>query len=121
MVSEVLNRMIKRAGMGYIEGVFVGSGRVTISHLHFADDTMIFCDADMRQVAYLCCVLTCFEAVSGLKINLAIRVNYSKWGKIMILKSYMDFGLQNWMSSSQLSWTPIGGKLQIKSYMGAGN
>lgn len=71
MVSEVLSRMIKMVGMGYIEGFSMGSGRVTISHLQFADDTMIFCDADMRQVAYLRCVLTCFEAVSGLKINLA--------------------------------------------------
>lgn len=31
---------------------------------------MIFCDADARQVAYLRCILTCFEVVSGLKINL---------------------------------------------------
>lgn len=56
--------------MGYIEGFSMGAGRVMISHLQFADDTMIFCDAESRQVAYPCCVLTCFEAVSGLKINL---------------------------------------------------
>lgn len=33
--------------------------------------TLIFCDADVRQLGYLRCLLSCFEAVSGLKINLA--------------------------------------------------
>lgn len=71
MVYEVLSRMIKKARMGYIEGFSVGSGRVMISHLQFASDTMIFCDVDVRQVSYLRCVFTCFEAVWDLKINLA--------------------------------------------------
>lgn len=31
---------------------------------------MIFCDANIRQVAYLCCIVSYFEVVSGLKINL---------------------------------------------------
>lgn len=69
MVLEVLSRMIERAEMGYIVGFCVGSGGVTISHLQFADDAMIFCDADARQVTYLRSVLTCFEAISGVRIN----------------------------------------------------
>lgn len=71
MVSEVLSRMIKKMKMRFILGFRVGSGEVTISHLQFADDTMIFCDADVRQLGYLKCLLRCFEAVLGLKINLA--------------------------------------------------
>lgn len=41
----------------------MGAGDVTISHLQFVDDTMIFCDADVHQVGYLRCILRCFEIV----------------------------------------------------------
>ena len=41
-----------------------------MSHLLFTDDTLIFCDADLSQIAKLWDILLLFEAVSGLKINL---------------------------------------------------
>ena len=41
-----------------------------ISNLLFADDTLIFCDADLDQIGDLKCTLLCFEAISGLKVNL---------------------------------------------------
>ena len=41
-----------------------------ISHLLFADDTIIFCKAFLDQVTNLCLLLMWFEAISGLKINL---------------------------------------------------
>ncbi|KAB1199244.1 hypothetical protein CJ030_MR0G025668 [Morella rubra] len=42
-----------------------------VSHLLFVDDTLIFCGAEEYQFCSLHCMLFCFEAVSGLKINLA--------------------------------------------------
>ena len=42
-----------------------------MTHLLFADDTLIFCDASASQVEYLREILASFEAVSGLHINLA--------------------------------------------------
>ena len=42
-----------------------------VTHLLFADDTLIFCDASASQVEYLREILASFEAVSGLHINLA--------------------------------------------------
>lgn len=57
-----------------------------VSHLQFADDTMIFCDADATQLGYLICILSCFEIVSGLKINLAKSALFQVGGGgIMIL------------------------------------
>jgi hypothetical protein len=43
---------------------------MVVSHLLFADDTVIFCEPNVEQVRNLRCLLLCFEAVSGLKINL---------------------------------------------------
>ena len=41
-----------------------------VSHLFFADDTLIFCDTNIDQMLILHMVLIWFEAVSGLKVNL---------------------------------------------------
>ena len=45
--------------------------RVEISHLLFADDTLVFCGADASQIRHLGALLVCFEAVSSLKVNLS--------------------------------------------------
>lgn len=71
MVSEVLSRMIKKEEMSFILGFRVRSRGVMVSHLQFADDTMICCDADVRQIWYVRCILKCLVVVLGLKINLA--------------------------------------------------
>jgi hypothetical protein len=54
---------------GLIEGLQVGN--VTISHLFFADDTLILCKACPIQLSHLRSILLLFEAPSGLKANLA--------------------------------------------------
>ena len=49
-----------------------GSGpSLNISHLFFADDTIIFCEARKDHLIYLGWILFWFEAASGLRINLA--------------------------------------------------
>ncbi|WKA03334.1 hypothetical protein VitviT2T_021449 [Vitis vinifera] len=71
---EALNCLLKKAICGgFLSACQVkGRGRegVEVSHLLFADDTLIFCEAGEEQMTFLCWVLMWFEAISGLKVNL---------------------------------------------------
>ncbi|RVX00991.1 LINE-1 reverse transcriptase-like [Vitis vinifera] len=75
MGMEVLDVLIRRAVEGgYISGCNIRGGSRTslnISHLFFADDTIVFCEASKEQVSHLSWILFWFEAASGLRINLA--------------------------------------------------
>ena len=71
---EAFSRMISAIYIrGLISGFSVGTrehDRLDVSHLLFADDTLVFCGADASQISYMGELLVCFEAVSGLKVNL---------------------------------------------------
>ena len=74
---EALNCLINRAVEGnYLSGSRIIDGRgggrseLVISHLLYADDTLIFCEANKDQLKYLSWIFKWFEALSGLKINL---------------------------------------------------
>lgn len=59
-------------GAGFLSGFLVGSinnGFNNVSHLLFADDTLLFCDTDPGHMQTLKALLICFYAVSGLKVN----------------------------------------------------
>jgi hypothetical protein len=75
VVMEALSRMMTATvDRGLLFGFSVGSRNneeLLVSHLLFADDTLIFCEANSEQLRHLRCIFLCFEAVSGLKINLA--------------------------------------------------
>jgi hypothetical protein len=43
---------------------------LVVHHLLFANGTLIFCGAQAEHIRNLKCTFLCFEAVSGLRINL---------------------------------------------------
>ncbi|KAF5449264.1 hypothetical protein F2P56_029728 [Juglans regia] len=69
---EALNKMIEGlVDGGLLHGFSVGNSILNISHLLYANDTLIFCGAHLGQVQDLRALLLCFVVVSGLSINLA--------------------------------------------------
>jgi hypothetical protein len=75
LVMEAFSRMLGAfISRGLISGFSVGSSepnRVNVSHLLFADDTLVFCGANESQIRHVGALLVCFEAVAGLKVNLS--------------------------------------------------
>lgn len=58
---------------GFIASFFMENNRdgdLSISHLLFSDDTLIFYNVDCNQIQALRAILLCFKAISGLKVNL---------------------------------------------------
>ncbi|CAL5442302.1 unnamed protein product [Camellia sinensis] len=70
LVAEGLNILLSRAyQMGITKGVKIGAIDVLLSHLQFADDSILFCEAEEEEVRNLKRILRCFEVMSGLRIN----------------------------------------------------
>jgi hypothetical protein len=71
---KALSRMLIAAlDQGNLLGFSVGSRdskALVVNHFLFADDTLIFCGAQEEQIQHLRCIFLCFEAASGLRINL---------------------------------------------------
>ena len=65
--------MLRRVeGAGLIRGFNIEGrrdGGERVSHLLFADNTILFCDADVEQILHIRLLLLSFQVVTGLKVN----------------------------------------------------
>lgn len=73
LVMNMLSRMLEVAVDGCLLSYFLVGGSslrsVIVSHLLFADDTLIRFHLDPNQIRSLSALLLCFEAVLDLKVN----------------------------------------------------
>ena len=80
---EVLSRLLKRTEEGgFIKRFQANShsqGGLCISHLLFADDTILFCDATREKLLYIRMAMIFFDAITGFKVNI-VRVRLFQWG-----------------------------------------
>ncbi|GKA26341.1 putative RNA-directed DNA polymerase [Tanacetum coccineum] len=70
IAAEGLNITIREAvSNGIFKGVSVGRDETPISHLQYADDTLIFGDWNMSNAKNIMRIMECIKLSSGLKIN----------------------------------------------------
>ncbi|GKB26926.1 reverse transcriptase domain, reverse transcriptase zinc-binding domain protein [Tanacetum coccineum] len=68
--AEGLNAIVTEAvEKGIFRGVMVGTNKVSVSHIQYADDTIFFGEWNKENAKSLMCILKCFEEVFGLKVN----------------------------------------------------
>uniref|UniRef100_A0A2N9HB31 Reverse transcriptase domain-containing protein n=1 Tax=Fagus sylvatica TaxID=28930 RepID=A0A2N9HB31_FAGSY len=93
LVMEVLSRLLKKMEeggfiCGFQVGVAIGEG-LGVSLLLYVDDTILFCDACPEQLSYIRRVLTCFEAATGLRVNMS-KSEMMPIGEVENLSSLAD-------------------------------
>lgn len=72
IVAESLNVFISEAiRHDVFQGIKIGRNEVQLSHLQYADDTIIFGQWNMVNAKNLIRIMRCHQEVSGLKINLS--------------------------------------------------
>ncbi|XP_016173366.1 uncharacterized protein LOC107615862 [Arachis ipaensis] len=70
LVVDVLHRMFRVAARnGRIAPLRIGRDHIELSHLQFADDTILFCPPEIETIVNYKRLLRCFELMSGLSIN----------------------------------------------------
>jgi hypothetical protein len=69
--AEVLSGMIlRKQQMGTIYGLTIARNAPAISHLFFADDSLLFCRAEKREAEEIMTIFNLYQLASGQKINL---------------------------------------------------
>ncbi|RVW78847.1 Transposon TX1 uncharacterized 149 kDa protein [Vitis vinifera] len=69
-LSYLINRAVRESFLIGCRLRGRGGSGIQVSHLLFADDTLVFCEDSQDQMAILSWLLMWFEAISGLSINL---------------------------------------------------
>jgi hypothetical protein len=119
VVMEALSKMMSATvDRGLLSSFSVGSRNneeFAVSHLLFADDTLIFCEANSEQLRNLRCLFLCFEAVLGLKINLS-KSEIIPVGEVVDVESLANiFGCRVAMLPMKYLGLPLGASYKSTS------
>ena len=129
LIVEALDKIINKAtSMGTWNGVDICKNGFKLTHLQFADDTLMFCEANMESLKNIKKALILFQLASGLQVNFhkssLIGINTSnEWlqraAESLLCKTgcvlFTYLGLPIGGNSSRIGfWDPIIEKLSNK-------
>ena len=129
MMAELLNILLSKAAeTGFFHGIKIGSRAISITHLQFADDTLIFCEPKVEYLQNVKSILYSFQSFSGLTVNYAksglvvigkeeswatMAVDILKWQLVQLPLIYLVVPLGESMRKSS-AWQPVIAKIQHK-------
>ena len=128
LVSEALVCLLKKAEvLNLIEPVHIGKEKISLKHLQFADDTLIFAPKSPRVVANYFRILDVFALMSGLHLNynkscfISWNVNDHAWARETAENmgcshsscpfTYLGFPLGDHMNRKS-AWKPVLERIQ---------
>jgi len=112
LVMDTLSRLVIKAGEeGFLNGFHISnphSEGLLMSHLLFADDTLVFCKPDESNLGYLRCILLLFEAMSRVTFNLSksALIPIGDVSNVHVLARFFGCGV-DYLSSSYIG-LPLG-------------
>ncbi|XP_058079904.1 uncharacterized protein LOC131228087 [Magnolia sinica] len=72
LVGEAFSRMLSKGQEeGLLGGIEISGLSRPITHIQYADDSLIFSEASIEKVINLGTTIRCFQAISSLKVNMA--------------------------------------------------
>ncbi|XP_009630460.2 uncharacterized protein [Nicotiana tomentosiformis] len=102
LVMDALSKMMDRAASGgFLRGFSAPIGVLSarrVSHLLFADDTLVFCDADMDQLTFLKQLGSLPTTYLGLPLG-ALQKDTSVWNPVIERVEKQLAGWQKWYLS----------------------
>lgn len=137
LVGEMLHLFLSKANkLGIIKGIELKSG-MQITHLQFADDTILFVRNESSSITWIKVLLKLFELMSGLRINFhkssiyghqVDRMGIEQWSRILKCKvgswpiSYLGASLGNSPKKVKF-WDPLVQNLhkKMKQWKNAGS
>ena len=96
----MLARLIDKAkDCNVIRGFIVGRDRVEVAHLQFADDTLLFMEANHSYFLNFLRILEVFRSCSGLRVNLSKSTLLGINTNVVLIQDLADlsgFELGDW-------------------------
>ncbi|CAN0839655.1 Transposon TX1 uncharacterized 149 kDa protein [Linum grandiflorum] len=98
-MMEVLSGILGIVQQDHMVSGFYMNERVQtglVNHIMYADDALLFCDAEEDQVRFLVAALVCFETITGLRSLICTSQLSSLLGRFLMLVG--------WLVSLGVSW-----------------
>ena len=94
IMMEVFSWMLKRVERIGLNSSCKANGRgadgACVSHILFANDMILFCDADVEQILHIRMLLLYFQVVTGLKVNVC-KSKMAQLGRQIIYMVWQGF------------------------------